>query len=100
MWCHLCRRQGSPMKETLMEERNQHSQVEEEDGDVDDDEDDDEDDEDDEGELALWSPEVHVLELQKERDRGLGFSILDYQVTTSIYPSCKGLCILKSKEET
>uniref|UniRef100_A0A3Q3KIE4 Uncharacterized protein n=1 Tax=Monopterus albus TaxID=43700 RepID=A0A3Q3KIE4_MONAL len=36
-------------------------------------------DDDDEGELALWSPDVQVLELQKERDRGLGFSILDYQ---------------------
>uniref|UniRef100_A0A3Q3E5Z4 PDZ domain-containing protein n=1 Tax=Labrus bergylta TaxID=56723 RepID=A0A3Q3E5Z4_9LABR len=39
---------------------------------------DDEEDEDD-GELALWSPDVQVLELQKERDKGLGFSILDYQ---------------------
>ncbi|KAI5101075.1 inaD-like protein isoform X1 [Silurus meridionalis] len=29
-------------------------------------------------ELALWSPEVHVLELEKS-ERGLGFSILDYQ---------------------
>ncbi|CAJ1059603.1 inaD-like protein [Xyrichtys novacula] len=38
----------------------------------------DEEDE-DEGELALWSPDVQVLELQKERDKGLGFSILDYQ---------------------
>uniref|UniRef100_A0A665VKD1 PATJ crumbs cell polarity complex component n=1 Tax=Echeneis naucrates TaxID=173247 RepID=A0A665VKD1_ECHNA len=36
-------------------------------------------DNDDDGELALWSPEVQVLELQKERDKGLGFSILDYQ---------------------
>ncbi|XP_051979504.1 inaD-like protein isoform X2 [Xyrauchen texanus] len=32
----------------------------------------------DEGELALWSPEVQVLELEKG-ERGLGFSILDYQ---------------------
>ncbi|XP_034559234.1 inaD-like protein [Notolabrus celidotus] len=39
----------------------------------------DEDEDDDEGELALWSPNVQVLELQKERDKGLGFSILDYQ---------------------
>lgn len=34
----------------------------------------------DEGELALWSPDVQVVQLQKERDKGLGFSILDYQV--------------------
>lgn len=37
------------------------------------------DEENEEGELALWSPEVHVLELEKG-ERGLGFSILDYQV--------------------
>lgn len=36
-------------------------------------------DEDDEEELALWSSEVQVLELEKG-ERGLGFSILDYQV--------------------
>uniref|UniRef100_A0A9J7YM19 PATJ crumbs cell polarity complex component n=1 Tax=Cyprinus carpio carpio TaxID=630221 RepID=A0A9J7YM19_CYPCA len=36
------------------------------------------DDEEDEGELALWSPNVQVLELEKG-ERGLGFSILDYQ---------------------
>uniref|UniRef100_A0A673IUW1 InaD-like protein n=1 Tax=Sinocyclocheilus rhinocerous TaxID=307959 RepID=A0A673IUW1_9TELE len=35
-------------------------------------------DEEDEGELALWSPNVQVLELEKG-ERGLGFSILDYQ---------------------
>ena len=40
----------------------------------------DSDEGDEEGELALWSPDIHVLELQKEPDRGLGFSILDYQV--------------------
>ncbi|XP_075413122.1 inaD-like protein isoform X2 [Tenrec ecaudatus] len=34
--------------------------------------------EDDDGELALWSPEVKVVELEKD-DKGLGFSILDYQ---------------------
>ncbi|XP_035268186.1 inaD-like protein isoform X2 [Anguilla anguilla] len=34
--------------------------------------------EEDEGELALWSPEVKVLELEKG-EQGLGFSILDYQ---------------------
>lgn len=33
----------------------------------------------DEDELALWSSEVQVLELEKG-ERGLGFSILDYQV--------------------
>ncbi|KAK1806079.1 hypothetical protein P4O66_013126, partial [Electrophorus voltai] len=37
-----------------------------------------EDEEDEDGELALWAPEVQVLELEKG-DRGLGFSILDYQ---------------------
>ncbi|XP_065812339.1 inaD-like protein [Labrus bergylta] len=52
----------------LKEERSPHRQQQE----------DDEEDEDD-GELALWSPDVQVLELQKERDKGLGFSILDYQ---------------------
>uniref|UniRef100_A0A671SVW5 InaD-like protein n=1 Tax=Sinocyclocheilus anshuiensis TaxID=1608454 RepID=A0A671SVW5_9TELE len=36
------------------------------------------DEEEDEGELALWSPNVQVLELEKG-ERGLGFSILDYQ---------------------
>lgn len=35
--------------------------------------------EDDDGELALWSPEVKIVELVKDH-RGLGFSILDYQV--------------------
>ncbi|XP_046501324.1 inaD-like protein isoform X1 [Equus quagga] len=34
--------------------------------------------EDDDGELALWSPEVKIVELVKDH-RGLGFSILDYQ---------------------
>nr|XP_033771937.1 inaD-like protein isoform X2 [Geotrypetes seraphini]XP_033771938.1 inaD-like protein isoform X2 [Geotrypetes seraphini]XP_033771939.1 inaD-like protein isoform X2 [Geotrypetes seraphini]XP_033771940.1 inaD-like protein isoform X2 [Geotrypetes seraphini]XP_033771941.1 inaD-like protein isoform X2 [Geotrypetes seraphini]XP_033771942.1 inaD-like protein isoform X2 [Geotrypetes seraphini] len=36
------------------------------------------DSEDEDGELALWSPEVKVVELEKDH-RGLGFSILDYQ---------------------
>ncbi|XP_041791868.1 inaD-like protein [Chelmon rostratus] len=58
-------------KEVLMEEEALHSQEEEEEEEQDEDE--------DEGELALWSPDVQVLELQKERDKGLGFSILDYQ---------------------
>lgn len=35
--------------------------------------------EDDDGELALWSPEVKMVELVKDQ-KGLGFSILDYQV--------------------
>uniref|UniRef100_A0A8D3CVE9 PATJ crumbs cell polarity complex component n=1 Tax=Scophthalmus maximus TaxID=52904 RepID=A0A8D3CVE9_SCOMX len=39
----------------------------------------DEDEDEDEEELALWSPHIQTLELQKERDKGLGFSILDYQ---------------------
>jgi len=38
-----------------------------------------EEEEEDEGEMALWSPTVQVLELEKG-ERGLGFSILDYQV--------------------
>ncbi|XP_030061270.1 inaD-like protein isoform X2 [Microcaecilia unicolor] len=38
----------------------------------------DTDSEDEDGELALWSPEVKVVELEKDH-RGLGFSILDYQ---------------------
>ncbi|XP_026054157.1 inaD-like protein isoform X2 [Carassius auratus] len=39
---------------------------------------DEEEEEEDEVELALWSPNVQVLELEKG-ERGLGFSILDYQ---------------------
>ena len=35
--------------------------------------------EEEEGELALWSPDVKVIELKKDKN-GLGFSILDYQV--------------------
>nr|XP_033936337.1 inaD-like protein [Pseudochaenichthys georgianus] len=62
-------KQESPGEEELME--TQHSQEEEE-------EEEEEQDE-DEGELAQWSPDVQVLELQKERGKGLGFSILDYQ---------------------
>ncbi|NXJ94467.1 INADL protein, partial [Corythaixoides concolor] len=34
--------------------------------------------EEEEGELALWSPDVRVIELEKDKN-GLGFSILDYQ---------------------
>lgn len=39
--------------------------------------------EEEEGELALWSPDVKVIELEKDRN-GLGFSILDYQVCFSV----------------
>ncbi len=46
---------------------------------MDEEKDDDEEEEEDEGELALWSTNVQVLELEKG-ERGLGFSILDYQV--------------------
>ncbi|KAM3914662.1 inaD-like protein [Leptodactylus fuscus] len=35
-------------------------------------------DNDDEEELTLWSPEIEVVELEKDK-RGLGFSILDYE---------------------
>lgn len=35
--------------------------------------------EEDDEELALWSPEVKIVELVKDH-KGLGFSILDYQV--------------------
>ncbi|KAM9324649.1 inaD-like protein [Gastrophryne carolinensis] len=34
--------------------------------------------EEDDGELTLWSPDVEVVELEKDK-RGLGFSILDYE---------------------
>ncbi|XP_033996846.1 LOW QUALITY PROTEIN: inaD-like protein [Trematomus bernacchii] len=64
-------KQESPGEEELME--TQHSQEEEEE------EEEEQDEDEDEGELAQWSPDVQVLELQKERDKGLGFSILDYQ---------------------
>ncbi|XP_026202277.1 inaD-like protein [Anabas testudineus] len=57
------------------EEKSQHHWEDDEDEEHDEDEEDDEG----EGELALWSPDVQVLELQKEQDKGLGFSILDYQ---------------------
>uniref|UniRef100_A0A3B3D5A3 PATJ crumbs cell polarity complex component n=1 Tax=Oryzias melastigma TaxID=30732 RepID=A0A3B3D5A3_ORYME len=43
------------------------------------DEDEEKDEEEEEEELALWSSDVQTLELQKQRDKGLGFSILDYQ---------------------
>lgn len=40
--------------------------------------------EEEEGELALWSPDVKIIELEKDKN-GLGFSILDYQVHFSKY---------------
>ncbi|RVE74143.1 hypothetical protein OJAV_G00038390 [Oryzias javanicus] len=52
---------------------------EEEDEDEEKNEEVEEEDEEDEEELALWSSDVQMLELQKQRDKGLGFSILDYQ---------------------
>ncbi|XP_044054877.1 inaD-like protein isoform X2 [Siniperca chuatsi] len=64
----------SPVEEVLMEEKTRHSQEEEEE-----EEGEEEEQDEDEEELALWSPDIQVLELQKERDKGLGFSILDYQ---------------------
>lgn len=39
--------------------------------------------EEEEGELALWSPDVKVIQLEKDKN-GLGFSILDYQVYSSV----------------
>lgn len=36
-----------------------------------------------EGELALWSPDVKVIQLEKDKN-GLGFSILDYQVYSPV----------------
>ncbi|XP_078101055.1 inaD-like protein [Sander vitreus] len=59
-----------PVEEALME--TQPIQEEEE-------KEEEEEEEEDDGELAQWSPHVQLLELQKDRDKGLGFSILDYQ---------------------
>lgn len=70
----LCQEQVSPVEVVLREERTHYTQEEDEE------EEEEEDEEDEDGELALWSPDIQVLELQKERDKGLGFSILDYQV--------------------
>lgn len=39
--------------------------------------------EEEEGELALWSPDVKLIQLEKDKN-GLGFSILDYQVYSSV----------------
>ncbi|XP_070689077.1 inaD-like protein [Pempheris klunzingeri] len=65
----ITEQQPAARQELLTEEETRHSREEEEEGEQDEDEE----------ELALWSPDVQVLELQKERDKGLGFSILDYQ---------------------
>lgn len=53
------------------------------------------DEENEEGELALWSPEVHVLELEKG-EQGLGFSILDYQVCPGFSQKINTLPFLKT----
>ncbi|XP_076736241.1 inaD-like protein isoform X5 [Maylandia zebra] len=63
--------QVSPVEVVLREEQTHYTQDEEEEEEG--------DEEDEDGELALWSSDIQVLELQKERDKGLGFSILDYQ---------------------
>lgn len=70
----LCQEQISPVEVVLREEQTHYTQEEDEE------EEEEEDEEDEDGELALWSSDIQVLELQKERDKGLGFSILDYQV--------------------
>lgn len=67
----LCQEQVSPVEVVLREEQTHYTQEEDEE---------EEEEEDEDGELALWSSDIQVLELQKERDKGLGFSILDYQV--------------------
>lgn len=77
-------RQDSPLEEERKEEEGPNHEEEEpnheeEEPNREEEELSQEEEEEDEGELALWSPEVQVVELQKERDRGLGFSILDYQ---------------------
>lgn len=38
-----------------------------------------EEDSEEDGELAMWSPEIQTIHLTKDQDKGLGFSILDYQ---------------------
>lgn len=65
-----------------MGERSQHYQEKQEAEEEEEEDNVEEEEEEDEGELALWSPDVQVLELQKDAGKGLGFSILDYQVTS------------------
>ncbi|KAM9831468.1 inaD-like protein [Neosynchiropus ocellatus] len=72
---------ASPVDKALQEQEIHYSQDEEE-NDYEEEEEEEEEEEvedDEDGELALWSPDVQVLELRKEQDKGLGFSILDYQ---------------------
>ncbi|XP_059197112.1 LOW QUALITY PROTEIN: inaD-like protein [Centropristis striata] len=74
--------QVSPVEEVLKEEKHQayqEEQEEEEEQEEQSEAEGEEEEEEEEEELAQWSPDVQVLELQKERDKGLGFSILDYQ---------------------
>nr|XP_040039864.1 inaD-like protein isoform X2 [Gasterosteus aculeatus aculeatus] len=61
---------ASPVEMVLMKDQYNHEEDENKEEQA--------EDEDDE-ELTQWSPDVQILELQKERDKGLGFSILDYQ---------------------
>lgn len=68
-------RRDEEQQEVTQEEQEDEEQDEEDE----DEEELDEDEDEDEEELALWSPHIQTLELQKERDKGLGFSILDYQ---------------------
>lgn len=37
--------------------------------------------------LAMWEAAIQSIELEKG-SRGLGFSILDYQVKRSYFPNC------------
>ncbi|XP_061895143.1 inaD-like protein isoform X2 [Entelurus aequoreus] len=66
--------QTSEMQQEHQETMQQVMEVEEEEG-----ERSEHSQEEEEEELALWSTNVDMLELHKEADRGLGFSILDYQ---------------------
>uniref|UniRef100_A0A7N6AEZ7 PDZ domain-containing protein n=1 Tax=Anabas testudineus TaxID=64144 RepID=A0A7N6AEZ7_ANATE len=68
-----------PTSDLELELESKHESEPEPEPEPDEEHDEDEEDDEGEGELALWSPDVQVLELQKEQDKGLGFSILDYQ---------------------
>lgn len=76
--------QVSPVKEVQMGEMSPHHQEKQEAEEEEEEDNEEEEEEEDEGELALWSPDVQVLELQKDTGKGLGFSILDYQVTSRL----------------
>ncbi|XP_071368886.1 inaD-like protein, partial [Centroberyx affinis] len=82
----VARQEQRASQEELKEEEPTETEEEEED--------EVEEEEEEEGELALWSPDVQVLELQKERDRGLGFSILDYQSFIGMDPVDPGRCVM------